>query len=279
MIFSNVLVACTFMGVLLSNSLMSQDHFQIKDCIIPATSEHDTIRFGILLPQSYSTSDKVYPVIYHLHGLNSHYTNWQAQKVADFFSTNSEVGFLPECILVFPDGGEGFWCNHYDGDPLIENEIIQFLIPHIDHNYPTDKNKRMIMGWSAGGAGAVYLFSKHPKLFKTAISFDGTIVTWDDFMYFQGKRPEIVNNSDYYYEFCSPDKWVSRNRNTILEKQDTALFLTAAFLAPYHKNFFSILENEGIPFYYRKLTCDHEFGCVFDGINEDLLLFLSRSLK
>ena len=277
--FPNLLNACTIIGVLISNSLLSQDQSLIKDCIIPASDDHDDIRFGLMIPQSYNDGNRNFPVVYYLHGLNTPYADWKAEKVAEFFSSRSKDELIPECIVVFPDGREGFWCNHYDGDPLIENEIIQILIPYIDKNYTTNKEKRLIIGWSAGGVGAMFLFSKHPTLFKAAFSLDGTNLSWDDFVNFQGTKPEIVNNSDYYYEHCSPNEWMARNSNLILEKQDTALFVTAAFLAPYHEDFFSVLNKEDIPFYYKELTCGHEFDCVFNGISDDLLFYLSGALK
>lgn len=273
------LITCTVLGLLISNSLISQEETIIRDLIIPATNEHDTIRFGLLVPPSFENEDKKYPVIYFLHGLKGHYKGWHSRQVAEFFKINSRDKIIRECIVVFPDGGEGFWCNHYDGDPLLEDEIIKYLIPYIDKNYSTESDKRLIMGWSAGGMGAMILFSKHPALFRAALSLDGSIVSWEDFLNFQGNRPEIANSSAYYYDHCSPNEWMSRNRDMISEKPDTAIFLTAAFLAPYHKEFLSILKNDGIPFFYREIACNHEFDCVFSETSDDLLIFLSKSLK
>ncbi len=272
-------IVSTLIGLLFSSPLLSQSQSLIKQSFVPATDEHDTIRFGLLVPPSYKDKVKNYPVIFYLHGLNGHYADWMAQEVAEFLILNSKNEVIPEHIVVFPDGGEGFWTNHYDGDPLLEDEIIKYLIPHIDQSYPTDKEKRLIMGWSAGGAGALYLFSKHPEYFKGVISLDGSNMPWEDFLSFQGNRPSIVKDSNYYYENCSPNKWIAENRDIILEKQDTSLLLAAAFLAPYQQDFLTVLKEEGIPFYYKESTCDHEFGCVFSDIGQDLLIFLSRSLE
>ncbi|MGD9329354.1 MAG: alpha/beta hydrolase-fold protein [Cyclobacteriaceae bacterium] len=277
--FFSYLIACAIFGMLMPNFLMSQDQSLIKKHIIPATNDHDTIRFGLMIPPSYNENGRNYPVLYYLHGLNGHYADWKAQKVAEFCTINMKDEVIPEYLVVFPDGGEGFWCNHYDGDPLLEDEIIKYLIPYIDQNYPTDQGERLIMGWSAGGAGTMVLFSKHPKLFKGAFSLDASIMGPEDFQQFQGQRPDIFNSSDYYYEYCSPNEWMSRNREMILEKQDTALFITAAFLAPYHQDLLSILKAEGIPFYYKELACEHQFDCVFQGTSNDLLSFLSKSFE
>jgi enterochelin esterase-like enzyme len=164
---------------------------------------------------------------------------------------------------------------------LLEDEIIKYLIPYIDQNYSTAEGKRLILGWSAGGFGAMFLFSKHSSLFKAVFSLDSPILTWEDFVNFQGTRPAIVNNSEYYYEHCSPNEWMVRNRNVILEKKDTAIFITAGagMLAPFHQDFLSILKEEEIPIHYREIACDHEFNCVFSESSDDLLIFLSKSLE
>lgn len=261
-----------------STSLMSQDQTLIKQCVIPETSEHETIQFGVVLPPSYNDKGQSYPVVYYLHGLNGHYSDWKAQIVAEFYSEFFVKGEIPGCILVFPDGREGFWGDHFDRDPLLEKQIVEFLIPHVDTYYQVDTDKRVIMGWSAGGAGAVAIFSKYPKLFKAAISLDGPNISWEEFLYFQGEKPEIVNNSDYYYENFSPFEWVARNSNIIKEKQDTAFFLSASLFAQSHQNFLSILKDQGIPFKYMELDCNHEFSCVFSETSNNLISFLSKIL-
>lgn len=272
-------IVCVIIKLLLFNSLKSQDQSLISHHVIPANNEHDTIRFGLMLPPSYNSANQSYPTIYFLHGLNGYYAGWQAQSIAKFIKTHAEQGNIPESVVVFPDGEEGFWCNHYDKDPLLEDEIIHVLIPYIDKNYSTDVGKRMIIGWSSGGMGAMILFSKHPKSFKASISLDGSIVNWDDFLNFQGNRTEIIGNRDYYNEYCSPHKWAERNKKLINVKQDTAMFLAAGMLAPYTQEFLNILENQETPFYFQELACGHEFACVFAEVEEALLNFLSKTLQ
>ena len=257
--------------------LYAQDQNLISKCLISANDEHPEIQFGVMLPPSYIT-DKLYPAIYYLHGLNGSYTGWQEQNVADYFKTHSSNGDIPECILVFPDGKEGIWCNHFDNDPLLENEIFEFLIPFINKNYSVDTTKSLIMGWSGGGVGAMYFFARHPELFKAVISLDGAIISWEEFVSFQGEKPQIVNNSEYYYESASPNKWIVRNKNIIREKSDTSIFLVASLFKESHQNFLSILKDKEIPFKYNELNCNHDFGCVFSQTSNDLLFFLSKTL-
>lgn len=265
--------------IFMSSTLLAQNQTLVRRSVIPETNEHSTIEFGVMLPPSYKNDSQSYPVIYYLHGLNGSYSGWQEQMIAEFFSRNSRDKNIPDCILIFPNGKEGFWFDHYDQDPLLEKEIIESLIPYIDQNYRVDTGARLLMGWSSGGVGAITLFSKHPELFKAAISLDGAIISWEEFVHFQGEKPEIVNNSNYYYEYCSPNERIVHNKNLIKVKQDTTLLLVASFFAQSHQNFLSILEDHDIPFKYKELNCNHDFGCVFSEISNELLSFLSRILN
>lgn len=262
-----------------SSIILAQDNSLIKQHFISETIEQDRIEYGIMLPPSYKNNGQSYPVIYHLHGLTGHYSDWTSESVAEFYNGLFLNGTIPECILVFPDGEEGFWCNHYDGDPLLDKELVEYLIPFVDSHYSVDTDKRLIMGWSAGGAGALTIFSKYPGLFKASISLDGSIMSWEEFQSFQGTQPDIVNNSDYYYQNGSPNEWVVTNTSIITEKQDTAFFLAAAFLAQSHQKFLSILKEQGIPFKYTESGCNHEFDCVFSEAREDLISFLKMILE
>lgn len=260
------------------SNLFAQDHDLIMNGQIPETNEHNEIRFGILLPPSYN-NEKIYPVIYYLHGLNGSYSGRQEQNTAEFFKTHSSNGDIPECIIVFPDGKEGFWCDHFDKNPLLEKEIFEFLIPFINQNYSVDTTKNLIMGWSSGGVGAMYFFAKHPELFKAVISLDGAIISWEEFVSFQGVKTQIIHNSEYYYEFASPNKWIVRNKNMVIEKSDTSIFLVASLFKESHQYFLSILKDQEIPFKYKELNCNHEFGCVFSQTSNDLLFFLSKTFE
>jgi hypothetical protein len=98
-------------AMLYSSSLFSQEPDLIGQCVIPSTTEHNSIRFGIMVPSSYGDKAQQYPVIYYLNGLRDAYSGSIAQRMAGFFKDQFEKEFLPESILVFHDGEEGFWGN------------------------------------------------------------------------------------------------------------------------------------------------------------------------
>jgi enterochelin esterase-like enzyme len=259
--------------------MSAQEPDLIKQCVIPATVEHGAIRFGVMLPPSYENHHGPYPVLYYMHGMNHYYLSPRAHWIASFFHKQFAEEQLPEFIMVFIDGGEGYWMDHFDGDPMLETEIVNCLIPDMDKNYRINPSLRLTMGYSLGGIGAVYFYAKHPELFAGAISLDGGILTYEDYLYRTGGRPEIISNEEYFYEYGSPYEWVKRNRDSLVEKQDTSLFLSAALLKEANKEFLSILQEQGIPAKYIEVDCAHEFECVFSESQEELLRFKAKKLK
>lgn len=277
MIFST-LARCLALGLFWASSLCAQDPGFVKKDSVLSTKEHGTIRFVVALPPSYENQTRSYPVIYYLHGLNQDYLSPRVQWIASFFGNQFSEGQLEEFILVFVDGKDGFWCDHADGDPLLETELVKYLVPFVDENYRSDPSRRLIMGYSAGGNGAVFFYAKHPDLFIAALSLDGALMTWEEFRSFQGEKPDIIGTADYYYEYASPNKWVERNREILTEKPDTSLFISAAYLKSVNRGFLSILHDQGIPASYIEVDCTHEFGCIFSESQEELLRFLAKKL-
>lgn len=274
-----VLFCYLLSGLVASNFTLAQEPGQIQEIEIPENAEHGTIHFGIVLPPSYENASGAYPVIFYMHGLNRYYAGPRAQWIASFFTGQFKEGNLPECIMVFLDGGEGYWCNHYDGDPLIETELISYLIPHVDQYYRTNTSKRLIMGYSMGGNGAVFFYTKHPELFVAAASLDGGIVSYEDYLHRTGGRPEIISDEAYFLEYGSPYGWVTRNQKALCEKPDTSILLTAGYVIDANKEFLSLLEDEEIPAKFVEFGYDHEFGYVFSESKDELLKFINKRLN
>ncbi len=140
--------------------------------------------FVVYLPPSYNTSaakTRRYPVLYLLHGSPGQQTNWMTGgKAGQSEETLSTLGKAPELILVMPDGnGRGGetseWGNSGDGKQLLENAIVDDLIPYVDQKYRTipDAAHRGIGGLSMGGFGAANIGIHHPDLFGFIIALGG----------------------------------------------------------------------------------------------------------
>lgn len=140
--------------------------------------------FEIYLPPSYEQEpDRVYPVLYLLHGDGGHASDWAAFGLQATMDQAIAAG-APEMIVVMPDGssrsGDTDWANRSDGTELVEDQVID-LVSFIDQNYRTmpDRSTRFIGGASSGGFGALNLALHHQELFSTAMSFSGFIAAND----------------------------------------------------------------------------------------------------
>lgn len=133
-------------------------------------AQSDTV--WVFTPSDYTSSpDRTYPVVYLLHGWSGNYHQWDdimnCQQHAD------QYGF----ILVCPDGLYDSW---YLNSPAIKNSqyedfFFQDLVPEIGKKFRINKDNVFITGLSMGGHGALYLFSKHPELFRAAGSLSGVV--------------------------------------------------------------------------------------------------------
>ena len=131
--------------------------------------------YRVLLPKDYkerTAASTRYPVIYLLHGLSGHYSNWTDKtKVAEY-------AFKYGVIIVTPEGGDGWYADSVTtANDKYESYIIKELIPEIDAKYRTlaDRDHRAIAGLSMGGYGGLKFGLKHPEMFSVVGSFSGAL--------------------------------------------------------------------------------------------------------
>lgn len=140
---------------------------------IPSASMNKSYPATVVMPDSYSLSNKRYPVVYLLHGYGGNYLGW---------AKNSEVEALADqhqLIIVMPDGNVGSW---YIDSPVkansrFETYIYKDVIGYIDKHYRSinQKNARAISGFSMGGFGALNIALNHSILFGAAGSISGGV--------------------------------------------------------------------------------------------------------
>jgi enterochelin esterase-like enzyme len=161
---------------------------------LQSTILHDTYRssamggqlrtFVVYLPPSYNLSEdktRRYPVLYLLHGSPGQETNWlTGGKAGQSEDILSALGKAPEMILIMPDGNgragqTSEWGNSGDGKQMLENAIVNDLVPYVDQKYRTltDARHRAIGGLSMGGFGAANIGIHHPSVFGSIIALGG----------------------------------------------------------------------------------------------------------
>jgi S-formylglutathione hydrolase FrmB len=127
--------------------------------------------YQVILPPDYDRSRTTrYPVLYLLHGLTGHYSDWITRtNVADYASQY-------RMIVVTPEGNDS-WYTDSAGVPTdkYETYIVQELIPDVQQRYRTIEARygRAIAGLSMGGYGAFKFALKYPSQFAFAGSTSG----------------------------------------------------------------------------------------------------------
>lgn len=134
------------------------------------------MNFNIYLPNGYNKKNK-YPVLYLIHGYSDNEDKWmpnlQLNEQADLLIENERIVPL---IIVMPQIDNSFGINTdkvmNQSDAftagLYEDYLYKDLIPYIDKNYSTIKNKdgRFIGGLSMGGWAALHLAFIHTDMFS-----------------------------------------------------------------------------------------------------------------
>lgn len=155
--------------------------------------------YRVYLPAEYTSDEKLYPVIYLLHGWGANERTWtetlKVYEVADRLDL--------QALIVMPDGDRSLYANaasmpDYDlcmakatsmpnpTEPRVdfcvkkamyEDYIVQDLVGEIDSNFKTINSRtgRALTGESAGGTGAFSLALRHPDVFSSVASHSGIL--------------------------------------------------------------------------------------------------------
>ena len=135
---------------------------------------HKEIKCVVIKPASYKKKNKLFPVVYLLHGYSGNYSNWvalvpQIKNYADDY----------QLIIVCPDGGFSSWYfdSPIDSSMKYETYIGTEIPLWIDAHYRTNKNRkaRAITGLSMGGHGGLFLGFRHADIFGACGSMSGGV--------------------------------------------------------------------------------------------------------
>ncbi|MBN1820763.1 MAG: prolyl oligopeptidase family serine peptidase [Prolixibacteraceae bacterium] len=132
----------------------------------------------IYLPEGYDQkSEKRYPVIYFLHGTAQNC--YSEGNLFNYFNNLISAKKISPVIIIKPDGSCTPWGDSYFANSAIngnfEDYLVYDLVEFIDSAYRTipSKDKRAIMGWSAGGSCAMSMALKHSEIYCGAASHSG----------------------------------------------------------------------------------------------------------
>ena len=172
-------VVFLFILILSTNdSVYSQQiHSQVESKSIKSTVLNAEREYTIYLPKNYNIeTDKKYPILYLLHGMNGTNNDWfgrgHLQEVLDLLISSNEAC---EMIVVSPNAGgdisKGIWNGYFDM-PGWKYETFFFteFLPYIESTYRViqKKQSRAIAGFSMGGGGATNYAQRHSEMFSAA---------------------------------------------------------------------------------------------------------------
>ncbi len=134
-----------------------------------------TLPYNVLLPIDYNlpaAKTKRYPVVYLLHGLTGHYTDWLGRTSLIDYTASYDF------IIVMPEGNNSWYTDSATvPTDKYESYIVQELIPDVEKHFRagSEREGRAIAGLSMGGYGALKFGVKYPEKFVFAASMSGAL--------------------------------------------------------------------------------------------------------
>jgi S-formylglutathione hydrolase FrmB len=238
---------------LFANSRVDTVKFQSK--LVNAT-----LPYNVILPPDYDAAKTArYPVLYLLHGLTGHYTDWVARtNIADY-------AVQYRIIVVTPEGNDSWYIENY------ETYILQELIPDVQQRYRTieARDGRAIAGLSMGGYGAIKFGLKSPQTFAFAASMSGAFgmtrftdeqvpASWRESLKLFGPAGSQTRKANDLFELIGN---VPASQITSLPyfyfdcgTEDSPLIF------PYNRQLADMMVDRKIPHEYRELPGDHSWA-------------------
>jgi len=243
-----------------------------------------TLPYNVILPNGYDTSRASrYPVLYLLHGLTGHYSDWLTKtNVADYAAEYP-------MIVVMPEGNDGWYTDSsIVNTDKYESYILQELVPDVQQRYRTIEARygRAIAGLSMGGYGAIKFGLKSPQTFVFAASMSGafgvtrlaekdTPAGWKESLKLFGPVGSGTRQENDLFEII---KKLPAGRIQSLPffyfdcgTEDSPLIF------PYNRELAVLMFEKKVPHEYRELPGDHSWG-YWDSQVQEILRIAARKM-
>ena len=257
------------------------DRYELKSNLLGRS-----VDYRILYPVQYQYPDKRekrFPVIYLLHGVTGHSSDWLERTRMALYATHYDL------FIVMIEGGNG-WYTDSASVPAdkYESYILQELIPEVEKRFRVSQERdgRAIAGLSMGGYGAVKFALKRPEMFAVAASMSGAFgaASWT-----QKDMPNSGPILDSILKTFGPVNSSTRTENDVFKlvrnvpaEQISSLpffYLdcgTEDFLFPFSRELAGLFVERKIPHEYRQLPGDHNWKYWDRQIHEILKLSSQR---
>ncbi len=131
-------------------------------------------QYTVYLPAGYeSQTERTYPVLYLLHGMNGTHEDWAGHgHLKDVMDQLRAAGEVCDMIVISPNAGgnigEGYWNGYFNMDGwAYERFFYEEFLPTVEKQYriKADKAHRAIAGLSMGGGGSTSYAQRHADMF------------------------------------------------------------------------------------------------------------------
>jgi enterochelin esterase-like enzyme len=244
-----------------------------------------TIHAEVYLPPGYGTSHVRYPVLYEVpHALSS----WvNGAGIVAMLDNLIDTGAIPPMIAVFNSERGGPYpdlecANTYDGRAHFDTYIATKLVPAIDAHFRTIATPaaRVLIGDSLGGYCAVALWSHHPDLFESAVSFSGYFVSGVKAVQTRNAARPFGNNAAYEAA-QSPMNIVPSMPATLADRAFLVLYadLKNTFFGSQVREFSQVLDAAKVPMAIFPARYGHSWATPRAQMPAILGLLAGRMLK
>ncbi len=156
----------------------------------------------VFTPTSYNPNGDSLPLVYMLHGYGGNQNDMS--RILNLKKIANQYNFIIAC----PDGTTNSWYfdSPRDHESKYESFFISELIPEVNSKYKIDTTNIFITGLSMGGHGAMYIFLRNNRLFKSAGSSSGTLILANSsqkFLSLSDKLGEYEKSKDLFDKYSS----------------------------------------------------------------------------
>lgn len=245
-----------------------------------------TVPYNVVLPPDYRSARTTrYPVLYLLHGLTGHYSDWTTKtNVVDYAARY-------RLIVVTPEGNNGWYTDSASvTSDRYESYIFRELIPDVQKRYRTIETRygRGVAGLSMGGYGALKFGLKSASWFNFAASMSGALgaASWTE-----EDLKDVASIRESVFAVFGPIGSETRKANDIFEMV-RALTAARTAVLPYfyldcgtedilagnNAQFAALLRDKKIPHEYRQLPGSHNWA-YWDQQVEEVVKIAARHLR
>ena len=149
-----------------------------------APSLQREMQCSVFVPPGYDDGRQPFPVVLFLHGLWNDHTSWVTTRYGNLPAVVEELmlnGEIPRCLVVHPNGENGFYTDSLDGTRRYEQELVEDLPQFIREHYRVSKESKdwVVGGVSVGGYGALKLGLKYPERFAAVAAASPIVLRAD----------------------------------------------------------------------------------------------------